>query len=102
MAGNVGYAKSKFVLDEVNRLSIYWFQEIEKLITSPVKNDRFFAIQQLKGLIEKTIPQNLDHTSDGNPIPILPLMNVPTNNSNNENNIPFPENTSNTGGNVSQ
>ena len=73
--GNVGYAKSQFVLDNVNKLSIFWFKEVRKMMMGEDKEDRRFALAQLRPLIEKTMPTEINAGETGLVIKLMHFGN---------------------------
>jgi len=77
------------------------FKFIQECLDGDDKADKRWASEQWGKLAQKAIPQNMDVTSGGEPIPILGTY-VQSNNGNNQDNKDVQADTSSVGGDVSE
>jgi hypothetical protein len=53
------------------KLTPKYFAVLEEFLESDIKSDRMFAVEQLSKIYPKTIPQDVDVTSGGEPFQVV-------------------------------
>jgi hypothetical protein len=104
MAGRKSLKDELRMFERYSELSVPYFKVLKKHLSSAISEDQKWAVEQLTKAFVKMIPTEITG-KDGKdlfPVPILNNMNVPTDNSYQENSPTPKENSGSPGRDISQ